>query len=200
MKYTSGRSPQVLLTERGIEQARYLGEALTSKIRDAVVYTPPAKRAEQTALLILSQENSIEMGGTSEGLYEVGMGIWEGKPKDKLYKDEYQKWKNLPASKKYVTPKVATGESYYEASSRALVNLDAIIEKEKGKTIFIISGENVLNALAMRWTNPQFSKEPGSGLPMLPMDKCDLFMIEIPCGQSIENANLKMLIHVDKPR
>lgn len=192
-KFTSGRSPNIPLNERGIEQATHLGEALSSKIQNGVVYTPPAKRAEQTASLIASEE--IVVGGTYEGLFEVGMGIWEGKPKDQAYKDEYQKWKNLPAYEKYVTPKVGTGESYYDASVRALRDLSEIADREEGKTVFIVSGENILNALTMRWTHPEFSQEPGSDLPMLPMEKCDLFMIEIPKGQPIENAALKLLIH-----
>src|SRR5260221_13609204 len=78
-KYTSGRSPNVSLNERGIEQASHLSEALSSKIQNGIVYTPPAKRADQTASLISSEE--IVVGGTYEGLFEVGMGIWEGKPK-----------------------------------------------------------------------------------------------------------------------
>ena len=31
---------------------------------------------------------------------------------------------------------------------------------------------------------------------MLPMDPCDLYMVEIPCGQPIENGNLKLLIRL----
>ncbi len=197
-KFTSGKSPKVPLNEQGIEQASRLGKALASKIQDVVVYTAPAARSEQTAALILSKKDRIVMGGTSEGLSEVGMGTWEGKPKDKPYQDEYQKWKNLPASQKYATPKVATGESYKDAASRALVALDVIIKKEPGKTIFIVSGENLLNALAIRWSHPQLSQKSGSDLPMLPMDHCDLFMIEIPSGQSVETADLKMLIHLTR--
>jgi len=197
MKFTSGKSPQVPLTERGIEQARHLHEALASKAQDIVIFTPPAMRAEQTASYLLSPENRIALGGTSEGLLEVGMGVWEGKPKDQLYKNEYQKRKNLSASIKYVTPKVATGESYDAAASRGFVALHGILEKEQGKTLFIISGENLLNAMAMRWTHPQLSDEPGSDLPLLPLDYCDLFMVEIPRGQSIETANLIMIIQVN---
>ncbi|MDP1609390.1 MAG: histidine phosphatase family protein [Chlamydiales bacterium] len=193
--FTSGKSPNVPLTERGLEQAFQLKAALSSKIRDVVIHTAPAKRAEQTALQLLSAESQIAIGETYEGLIEVGMGIWEGKSKDQLYKNEYQTWKNLSAADKYMTPKVFMGESFYEASARALLDLKTILSKDQGKTIFIISGENLLNALAMRWSGSQFSEEPGSQLPMLPMEKCDLFMIEIPHGQPIEKATLKLVVH-----
>lgn len=194
-KFTSGRSPQVPLTEKGIGQAAHLGEALASKIQNGVVYTPPAVRAEQTASLMRMHNDQILSGGAYDGLFEVGMGDWEGKPKDQAYKDVYQKWKQLSAAEKYVTPKVASGESYFDASERALVDLQAILNQEEGKTLFIVSGENLLNALAMRWTHPQLSHEAGSDLPMLPMDQCDLYMVEIPRGQPIGNGNLKLLIH-----
>lgn len=189
VKHTSGKSPHVPLTETGIEQAQYLGELLSSKIQEGVVYTPPAVRAEQTASFL-----KISQGGTYEGLFEVGMGDWEGKLKDQAYKDEYQKWKDLSAQEKYVTPKVASGESYFDASERAFRDLQTILDREEGKTIFIVSGENLLKALALRWTHPQFSEEPGSDLPAWPLDPCDLFMVEIPTGQPIESGTVRIII------
>ena len=186
IKHTSGKSPEVPLTERGIEQAKQFGEWLSSEIQDAVIYTPPAARAEETAALM--QNDRIVLGGTLEGLFEVGMGEWEGKIKDLTYQDAYQKWKDLPASEKFVTPKVASGESYFDASERAFRDLQTIIDLDSGKTIFVVTGENLMNALILRWTHPELSTEPGSPLPIYPIGECDFFMIEIPQGQSIESG------------
>ena len=193
-KFTSGRSPEISLSEQGKSQAKRLGDLLSSRIAEAVVFLPPAERAKETATPFIS--DTIVLGAYYEGLFEVGMGTWEGKPKDQSYKNEYQKWKNLPAVKKYVTPKVALGESYNEAALRAMQDLEAILQSNSEKTILIVSGENILNALAIQWINPLLSEEPGSDLPMLPMEKGDFFLVEVPRGQPIEQAEVKMLFHI----
>jgi len=196
-KFTSGRSPNVSLTERGKEQANRLGTLLSSRIPKAVVFLPPAERAKETAAPFIS--DAIVIGSYSEGLFEVGMGSWEGKPKDQSYKNEYQKWKNLPAVDKYITPKVAGGESYSEAADRAMQDLKTILQSNSEETICIVSGENILNALAIRWMNPVLSEQPRSDLPMLPMEKGDFFLVEVPRGQPIEKAEVKMLFHIGNP-
>ncbi len=133
-KFTSGRSPMVSLSERGREQADRLGALLSSRIEQAIVFIPPAKRAEETASFLLSK--SITMGLYCEGLFEVGMGDWEGKPKDQLYKTEHQKWKSLSAAEKYTTPRVTSGESYQEAAHRAIYELEGIVQENPGKNDF----------------------------------------------------------------
>lgn len=195
VKYTSGKSPHVPLTEKGVEQAKHLGELLSSRIKEGVVYTPPAMRAVQTASFL-----NVSQGATYEGLLEVGMGDWEGKPKDQVYQDEYQKWKDLSAQEKFITPKVASGESYFDASERAFKDLQTILHHEEGRrflerkearTIFIVSGENLLRALALRWAHPELSQEKSSQLPIWTLDPCDLFLVEVPLGQPIENGKIE---------
>lgn len=193
-KFTSGRSPEISLSERGKEQANRLGSLLSSRIAEAIAFLPPAERAKETAIPFIS--DTIVMGPYYEGLFEVGMGSWEGKPKDQSYKSEYQKWKDLSAVDKYTTPKVADGESYKEAANRAMQDLENILQSNSGKTIFIVSGENLLNALAIRWMNPSLSEELGSDLPMFPLEKGDFFLVEVPHGQSIEQAEVKVLFHI----
>jgi hypothetical protein len=80
-----------------------------------------------------------------------------------------------------------------------MVELENILQSNAGQTIFIISGENLLNALAIHWMHPVLSKEPGSSLPMLPMEKGDFFLVEVPRGQSMEQAEVKMLFHIASP-
>lgn len=193
VQFTSGRSPNVALSELGKDQALRLGALLPSRIDRAVVFMPPAKRAVETAEPFLSEK--ITVGPYYEGLFEVGMGDWEGKPKDFSYKAEYQKWKNLSAADKYRTPKVEGGESYERAAHRAMKDLNEILQSNSEKTIFIVSGDNVLNALAIQWKNPPLSEEMGSDLPMLSMEKGDFFLVEVPRGHSIEQAEVKMLFH-----
>lgn len=192
-KFTSGRSPGVSLTLRGIEQARQLGATLASKVRDGVIFIPPAKRTEQTAVEIVSQGQGIAFGGAFEGLFEVGNGEWEGTPKDQKYREEFQKWVEKSASEKYTSPRVTTGESYFEAATRALRDLQTIVDQNPNKTIFIVSGENLLNALALNWTRPELSHKLGSDLPLLPMEQCDLYMVEIPRGGSVEEAAFRVI-------
>jgi len=76
--------------------------------------------------------------------------------------------------------------------------LNGIVDREQGRTIFVVSGENLLNALALRWTGAELSREPGSDLPTLPMKQCDFYMVEFSRGQPVETSKLKFLIHVEK--
>ncbi|HSX26247.1 MAG TPA: histidine phosphatase family protein [Chlamydiales bacterium] len=190
--FTSGKSKNVELTERGKGQAQELGTKLGSKIEglDVVIHPSASLRAEQTAVEL----NLGIVGKSLEGLCELGMGPWEGLPKDEAYKQELQKWKDLPsAQEKYSTVRVAGGESFQETADRALQDLQNAIEKEGGKTIFIISHDHTINALALHWMGP-LSKETGSDLPLFSFGNCDLLMVEIPKGETVENAHLKMFI------
>src|SRR5438034_817328 len=47
-KFTSGRSPEISLSERGKSQANRLGALLSSRIAEAIVFLPPAERAKET--------------------------------------------------------------------------------------------------------------------------------------------------------
>lgn len=195
-KFTSGKSPEVHLNELGKKQADRLAKLFSSRIDQAIVFLPPAVRTKETAKPLLS--DTITFGGYYEGLLEVGMGDWEGKPKDEAYKNAYQNWKDLPAISKYGAPKVASGESYQKAAARALKDLETIIQLHPGQTIVVISGENLLNALAICWMQPALSEEPESGLPLLPMAKGDFFLVELPQGKFIEEAKVKVLFHIGK--
>lgn len=180
-KFTSGKSPAVHLNERGKEQPHRLAELMSSRLEEAVVFLPPAERAKETIAQLLSER--IVLGRYYEELFEVGMGEWEGKPKDQAYKAEYQKWADLSAVDKYTTPKVSGGESYQEAANRALHALEGVLQSHPGKTILVVSGENLLNALAIHWLKPTLSQEPGSKLPLLAMEKGDFFRVEIAPSQ-----------------
>ena len=193
VQFTSGIGKEIPLTERGQEQSDEIASKLALKIEGATVYSSDSLRAQQTAKSLVETGN-MALGERLEGFCEVGMGKWEGQPKDELYKSEYQKWKDLPANEKFNKPKVPTAETFQETGDRALNELQKLVDKEQGKTIFIVSHYHTMNILAMHWMKPQLSAAPGSELPMLPFDNCDLFMIEIPHGQSIEKAQVKMLI------
>ncbi len=203
VKYTSGKGKEIQLTDRGLEQARLLGKELSHKVRtDAVICSSTAMRAKQTAEEIMAQFKEKDIpyrnGGDYEGLSETSMGIWEGKPKDEAFKSELSKWEALSAQDKFTTPKVSSGESFIDVAHRALDELQSIIDANKGKTLFIVSHNFTLNALAIYWTNPPLQETPGSLLPLTRFNNCDMLMVEIPIGEKVESATVKMVIQASK--
>jgi broad specificity phosphatase PhoE len=194
--YTQGKSHEVPLTKKGMEQAENLRRRLEDKIdlSQIEIVSSTALRAQQTASIFL-KGSKLDSLRTFEGLCELGSGKWEGKPKDESYLRDFKTWQNLSAKDKYFAPKVSTGESYDEVARRAMSDLSFISHTFKHKTIFVFSHNMAMNALAIRWSNTPLSEKPGEDLPDLNLDNCDLLMVELRKGDPVENARVKGVIH-----
>lgn len=194
--YTSGKSITVPLTEKGEQQASDMGRKLKGKLlpnKEYVILSSIALRAQETADRIfneLKSEYLIERGSCYEDLCEIGQGIWEGKPKDSQYETFVKVWEALPANEKFTIAKLPTGESYAEAAARARTALQGILEENRGKTIFVVSHYATTNALAIQLSGcvNELSQNPGSKLPSINLQNCDIVEISVPDGHSIEEA------------
>jgi broad specificity phosphatase PhoE len=74
-----GRSPKVLLSDRGQAQALKLAEALRDIPFD-VAYTSPAARARHTAAIALGGHSMRLPTQWTPALHEMSQGSWEGLP------------------------------------------------------------------------------------------------------------------------
>lgn len=126
-----GNSP---LTELGRKQ----GEWLRDRIKDLhidVIYSSPSGRAYETAEIIRG-DRDIELIA-EPGLQEINMGKWEGLNQEQikeLCEENHFNFWNMPS--KYMAQ---GGENYYETRDRSFNTITKILEKEKGKTILIVT-------------------------------------------------------------
>lgn len=74
-----GRSPWVLLSDRGQAQALKLAVALQDISFD-VAYTSPAARARHTAAIALGGHSMTSPTRWTGALHEMSQGSWEGRP------------------------------------------------------------------------------------------------------------------------
>ncbi|NKF08479.1 histidine phosphatase family protein [Clostridium gasigenes] len=126
-----GNSP---LTELGREQGKWLRDRMNDLHID-VIYSSPSGRAYETAEIIKG-DRDIELLA-DDGLREINMGQWEGLCQDEikeLSEENHFNFWNLPS--KYIS---VAGENYYESRERSYNTITKILEKEKGKTILIVT-------------------------------------------------------------
>src|SRR4028118_588266 len=90
-----GRCDESVLTEKGYEDARKVGAALSSLKFDAV-YSSPLQRAKQTAEVILSYLPESPELLTPTNLMEIDLPLWEKLCKSEVrekFPEEYLCWK-----------------------------------------------------------------------------------------------------------
>lgn len=126
-----GNSP---LTKLGKEQGKWLKERMKDLHID-VIYSSPSGRAYETAEVIKG-DRDIKIV-VDEGLKEINMGQWEGLSQEEIKslgeKNHFSFW-NLPSQ--YIP---SGGETFHEVRDRSYDAVIKILEKEKGKTILIVT-------------------------------------------------------------
>ena len=122
------------LTERGVEQARRLAEALKGE-NISVLFSSPLKRTFKTSQIIgevLGLEPVKE-----ERIIEINHGVWSGmlveEVKQKFPKD-FEMWLKEPHKVKF-----PEGESLQDVFNRVKDFLNDILQKYNEKTVAIVS-------------------------------------------------------------
>lgn len=130
------------LTEKGIENAKKLGESL-KHIEFDYIYCSPLGRAIDTAKYIRGDRNTEIT--IKDSLKEMGFGSWEGKAHteiEELYPTQgYNLW-NKPHLYKPVD-----GESYQGLISRVGAVLDEIRSNTTAENVLIVSHAAVIKAM-----------------------------------------------------
>ncbi|OPZ85859.1 MAG: Phosphoserine phosphatase 1 [Firmicutes bacterium ADurb.Bin419] len=130
------------LTEKGIENAKRLGESLKD-INFDVIYSSPLDRAIETAKCINGESNTKIV--LIESLKEMGFGIWEGMEHSKikeLYPEQYTNFWERP----HLYKPQENGESFEELLVRVKKAWDEIL-KAGGNNILIVTHAVVLKTL-----------------------------------------------------
>lgn len=132
------------LTEQGIVQARELAEDITKYPID-YIYSSDLGRAIQTAE-ILGEKLNIEVQKT-EGLREMGFGVWEGLLIDEIkkdYSDIYDIWRNDPH-----LVNIPKGETLQVIKERVDNFIEEINKKHENKHIIFVTHSITLRVMLL---------------------------------------------------
>ncbi len=203
IRITSGKSLNAKLTDVGELQATELAKKISEKINSNekfVIVSSTALRSQETARLFFENLKTSHpkaiLGPSYEGFCELGLGEWEGKPKDKVYEQALEPWEKLSQFKKFTTDKVIGGESFKSVAQRALKELHKLSQDYPEQTIFVVSHFNTMNAMAFELNDQvhMLSDDESKDLPYLIFDNCDLLEIEISNKEKPQHATVKMHI------
>ena len=146
-----GRCDESVLTEKGVADAKAVGNALKEVKIDAF-YCSPLQRAKQTAETIDSCLNNAAKLEPTDNLIEVDLPLWEKLRKDEVkvkYADDYRAWKQQPHEFKMT---LDDGTEHYPVLSlyeQAKQFWQSAIAQHRGKTILIVAHNGINRCLIM---------------------------------------------------
>jgi broad specificity phosphatase PhoE len=121
-----GRSNESPLTEKGVEQAKYLGQYLLAKdITPDFIYSSPAVRTLQTAHYALTEMGIASEPTVDDNLQELDQGLWVGRNRKDTYTEEVLS--NIQMLGKDF--KSDGGESMNEVGERMLAAISSIADR-----------------------------------------------------------------------
>ncbi|WP_144026426.1 GNAT family N-acetyltransferase [Paenibacillus sp. FSL H7-0331] len=136
------------LTEKGIQQAQWLSEALGDAKID-IIYSSSSRRAVRTAELI-RHTRDIEIK-ESDAFKEMNMGVWEGRTQEEVQDSDPESWDyfwNDP--EKF---QIQGGETFSAVSERSVNELNRILYEHRGKSILIVTHSVVVKLLMALFEN-----------------------------------------------
>ncbi|MBU3220517.1 histidine phosphatase family protein [Clostridium algidicarnis] len=132
------------LTQRGIGDARSLGESLKDIDFDCI-YSSPLGRALDTAKYIRQDDNTKII--LDDSLKELNLGLWEGMTHEEIkekYPIQYNNFREHPESFES-----QGGESFLELIKRVEKGLNNIIKDENHENILIVTHTCVIKAISI---------------------------------------------------
>ncbi len=148
-----GRSDLSVLTDRGLEDARFTGTAFQGLKFDKV-YCSPLQRAQQTAATVLTELGQQERLQADDRLLEIDLPLWETMFNQEVrerYAAEYHTWKERPHELKMSLPQADGTErdffpvlALYEQATKFW---QEILPQHQGQTILIVAHNGINRAL-----------------------------------------------------
>ncbi|WP_201305459.1 histidine phosphatase family protein [Paenibacillus puerhi] len=130
------------LTELGINQARWLGEALQNEPLDAI-FASTSQRACRTAELIRGARDIAII--PNESLKEINMGVWEGRTQSEAkeqHAEQFDYFWNDPE-----LFRVEGSETFGDVSQRGVDLLNQILVEWQGKSVLLVTHTVVVKLL-----------------------------------------------------
>ena len=147
-----GRSDASTLTEKGRDDARKAGAAL-SNLTFAALYTSPLQRAKQSAELIRDCLTTSPSLQSSDKLMEIDLPLWEGmlltEVQDK-FPEDYRRWQQCPDELRMVVPQGSGTKEHFPVLTlyeQARQFWQEILSRHAGETILIVGHNGINRAL-----------------------------------------------------
>ncbi|MGL6107051.1 histidine phosphatase family protein [Romboutsia sp.] len=136
------------LTAKGEEQAKELAEAMVNYPID-LIYSSDLGRAVQTAQIV-GEKIGVEVEKT-EGLREMGFGVWEGLLIEEIKKDHsttYDTWRNEPH-----LVSIPGGETLHIIKDRVDNFIEELNKKYDNKHILLVSHSVTVRVMLLSFLN-----------------------------------------------
>jgi probable phosphoglycerate mutase len=152
LKMIQGRCDESVLTEKGYEDARKVGAALSSLKFDAV-YSSPLQRAKQTAEVILSYLPGSPELLTPSNLMEIDLPLWEKQCRQEVqekFPEDYLCWKERPHEFCMVIPTTEGSREHFPVLAlyeQAQQFWKEILPRHQGGTILIVAHNGINRCL-----------------------------------------------------
>ena len=141
-KILAGRSPNVNLTQTGLEQAEQAGEMLKS-LNISAIYTSPIDRALQTAQIV-SKHCGLEVV-TDDRLIELDMGKFTMMP----YNEIFEKHGNVFLKFYQGSDEVNENgvETFSQVQKRVTEMVDSVLNKHKDENVVLVTHMDPIKAM-----------------------------------------------------
>ncbi len=140
----TGWMPDVHLSERGMEQARQLGELLARAPLKAIYSSPIDRTVETARALAVRHRLQVEV---REGLGEVQYGRWTNRPLKALARTKlWQTVQRFPSAARF-----PEGETLRETQARALAEVERIAEEHRRALVCCVSHADVIKLIVAHY-------------------------------------------------
>lgn len=138
----TGRTPNIPLTEKGIEQAKKTAKFL-EQMNITAIYSSPIERAKHTAEIV-AQHNSLDVT-IDDRLIELDMGKFTGVPYDDIFTSHGNVFMKFYNGELEIAHNGV--ETFAEVKKRILSIVDHVVEKHPDQNVVLVTHMDPIKAM-----------------------------------------------------
>ncbi|EGP92912.1 histidine phosphatase family protein [Nitrosarchaeum koreense] len=138
----TGRTPNIPLTEKGIEQAEKTAKFL-EQMNISAIYSSPIERAKHTAEIV-AKHNSLDVS-IDDRLIELDMGKFTGVPYDEIFTSHGNVFMKFYNGELEIAHNGV--ETFSEVKKRVLSIVDHVIEKHPDQNVVLVTHMDPIKAM-----------------------------------------------------
>lgn len=138
----TGRTPNIPLTEKGIEQAEKTAKFL-EQMNISAIYSSPIERAKHTAEIV-AKHNSLDVI-TDDRLIELDMGKFTGVPYDEIFTSHGNVFMKFYNGELEIAHNGV--ETFTEVKKRVLSIVDHVVEKHPNQNVVLVTHMDPIKAM-----------------------------------------------------
>lgn len=138
----TGRTPNIPLTEKGIEQAEKTAKFL-EQMNISAIYSSPIERAKHTAEIV-ARHNSLDVI-TDDRLIELDMGKFTGVPYDEIFTSHGNVFMKFYNGELEIAHNGV--ETFTEVKKRVLSIVDHVVEKHPNQNVVLVTHMDPIKAM-----------------------------------------------------